>query len=223
MRLNLILFFILLSQCVQALPKDTLNRKVVFIDLVSSYNTFFNARNQVRFNLGREFHLAEKGFLSLSIDAGVFDRYKFDKYYDFFNSTQGYYSVSTNVLIKGIHIQPGFNYPIVQSKKHFAKGVYIGVLSDVSMYRKSKHVIDNRTLEHLYAKGNQLRVNIGLSSSLKYPLYRKWHLTLQTAINRNMLKVLSLNEIETKPLNAHWVDQMNRFSWFTNFRICYEL
>lgn len=217
------LFLILLSQCVQALSKNSMNRKVVFIDLISSYNTFFNARNQVRFNIGREFHLTKKGFLSLSIDAGVFDKYKFDKYYDFFNSTQGYYTVSTNVLIKGIHIQPGYNYPIVQSKKHFAKGFYIGVIGDVSFYRKSKHVLNDKTLEHFYANGNQVRVNMGLSSSLRYPVYKKWHVTLQTSMNRKVLSLVTSNELETKPMNAHWVHRDNKYSWCSNLRVCYEL
>lgn len=223
MRIYLTLMLILLWQGTMALPKDSVKPKVIFLDLVSSYNTFFNSRNQVRFNLGREFHHAQKGFLTISIDAGVFDKYKFIKYYDFFNSTQGYYSVNTTVLVKGIHVQPGLNYPVVQSKKYFAKGIYLGVLSDVSFYRKSKHVIDYSTLENFYAKGNQLRLNLGISSSLKYPLYHKWHLTIQTAMNRSLLNIVSSKQIETKPLNAHWVDQSNRFSWFTNVRICYEL
>ena len=223
MRFYLILFLIFLLHSAKALHKDTLKYKIVFLDLVSSYNTFFNSRNQVRFNVGSEFHYGRKIFSSLSVDVGLFDKYKFIKYYDFFNATQGYTSVSTTVLVKGIHIQPGMNSPIVQSKTHFAKGIYMGLLSDVSFYRKTKHVFDDNTIEHFYAKGNQFKVNVGISSSLKYPIYKKWHLTIQTAINRSILRAMSSNQIESKPLNAHWVDQSNRLSWFTQARICYEL
>lgn len=204
-----------------ASKRDSIYQRAIFVDLVSSYYTFFDTRNQIRLNVGTEFNLGKKHFALVSFDAGIFDRYKYSKHFDFFNQSQGYYTITNDVLINGIHIQPSYNYILFQSKLKNFQRVFIGSTFDISFYRKRTHTFNGQSHENIYNKWGQFRLNLGVCTGIEYPVFKRIHIAVQTTMTRKIATLYSNNLIPIKPLNSHWVDVNNKFSWFTNFKICY--
>lgn len=201
-------------------PKSTQKIHAIKLDIATLYYTLFDIRKQIRFGFEYERKINNRNFIATYLDVGMYDKYVFTKYFDFFNQQQGFYSVSHNTMIKGFHVLPSFNHYLLQSKKNTNQGVFIAAIMDISYYRKKEKVFNSSTVEQQEMKGNQLKVGIGSSLGLKFPIYKNIYFEPKTSL---FLKLFYLNNgTEIKSLNAHWNAENNRFWLVSNLKLVYN-
>ena len=192
------------------------------LDLFPLYYDLFDYRDQIRAAIEYERKINNKSFAALYIDIGVFDDYTFIKYYDFFNQNQGMYSVEQKAIIKGIHIQPSYNYYFFTSKKKQNQGVFAGGIIDFYSYKKNLETYNSQTSEKNNYRYNQSKMGLGLHAGAKHSFTRRFFAEVKTSLYVKVyyhISVQSVNPI--KPLNAQWTDSKYNFWWVTNFKIGY--
>lgn len=219
-----ILFLIVFPQTAKSqFTKDTLFLKnALKLDLISLYNTFFDARIQVRTGLEYERTTGSKSFLSGYLDLGLYDKYVFKKYYDFFNQNQGMYFIKQNVSVKGFHFIPGYNYFVYQSKRKIHHGLFFGGNMDINFYQKKLEFYNSQTSAKYSQKYNQTKLALGLSMGWKCNFNSHWFIELKTSTFASVYtKISDENMKAIRPLISQWNAPKYNFWWLSNIKICY--
>lgn len=195
----IVVFSIIFSQAVNSQEnKDSLCLKnSLKLDLIPLYNTFFDTRIQVRVGFEYERKINVKSFLSGYLDIGIYDKYVYRKYYDFFNQYQGMYFTDQDVAVNGFHIIPGYNYFIFQSKRKTNQGLFLGGNIDFNFYRKKLKFYNSQTSERNSQKYNQSKLALGLSLGWKWNLDSRFFIELQTSMFAVVLKNTSAENIKS--------------------------
>src|SRR4051812_20988033 len=108
---SLILIFGSLTTVFAGQKNDTITHKSsVKLDFVPLYHVILDNRVQIRAGLEYERYLHRKQSVACYLDMGLYDKYNFIKYYDFFGQNQPIYSISQKVSIAGFHLLPSYNY-----------------------------------------------------------------------------------------------------------------
>ena len=220
----IIIFSIIFSQTVKSKENnDSLCLKNSFkLDLMPLYNTFFDTRIQVRAGIEYERKINFKSFLSGYLDIGIYDKYVFRKYYDFFNENGGMYFVDQDVAINGFHMIPGYNYFIFQSKRKTNQGLFLGGNIDFNFYRKKLKFYNSQTFEKYTQKYNQSKLALGLSLGWKWNLDPHFFIELQTSMFAVVLKNTSAENVKAiRPIISQWNDPKYNYWWVSNLKICY--
>lgn len=229
MRITLINIVIILSNVlcfycnVQAQEKqDTVCYKnVVKIDYIPiQYDVSYY--HQLRIGIEYERCVNNKSFASCYLDLGIYDEYTFKKYYDFFNQNQGLYYVQQDVLVKGFHVMPAYNYFLLKSKIKPNQGVYAGVIMDFHYYQKTLESFNSKTLDKTLNEYFQIKLGMGICLGAKYNISKHFFTELKTSVFVKIIKNTSaINKNEIRPLNAQWVDSKMNFWWVSNIMIGY--
>jgi hypothetical protein len=178
--------------------------------------------HQLRVGLEYERNINPNTFVSCNVDAGIYNEYSFTKYYDFFNQNQGLYYVQQNVLVKGFHILPAYNYYMLQSKRKLNQGVYAGVILDFHYYNKALDTFNSHTSEKANEKYFQTKLGMGFCIGAKYDFTKHFFAELKTTFLVKLFKYTSAeNKNEISPLNAQWVDSKTKVWWVSNVMIGY--
>lgn len=178
--------------------------------------------HQLRLGLAYERNLNLKTFVECNLDFGIYNEYSYTKYYDFFNQNQGLYYVQQDVLVKGFHFLPAYNYFLIPSKSKLNQGVYAGVLVDFHYYNKKLNTFNSQSFEKTDEKYFQTKSGMGLCFGYKYGLTKHIFAEIKTSL---LVKIFSYtsakNKNEMLPLNAQWVDSKYRLWWVSNVMISY--
>ena len=202
---------------------DTSNKYAIKIDVAADYYTFFDHRNQARLGLELEQKINSNSFVSYSIDAGLFDKYHFIKYYDFFNQQQGMYSINQRIQIEGLHLMPGYNTFLFQSSRKKQQGIYFGGSLDFSLYHKQMTSFNSQTLIQTSLNYLQFKTGLGLSGGIKYQLFRRIFVEARTNLLTKIWHLKSnKHHVEIPVLHAQWTSPDNQFWWISNLKIGYE-
>jgi hypothetical protein len=218
------IFLILLSLSAHSQDnKNILNFKNAFkINLISIYNTFFDARTQIRIGIEYERKISKRAFVSNYLDFGLYDKYVFRKYYDFFNQNQGLHYEQQDVVVKGIHFIPSFNYYIFKSKRKMPNALFLGGNIDFSIYRKKLEFYNSKTSETYSQKYNQSKVALGISLGGKIYIFSRLYLEPKTSIFASVFETkFGENMNSIRPLISQWNDPEYKFWWTSNLSICY--
>lgn len=197
-------------------------KNAIKLDLFPLYYDFFDYRDQIRAGIEYERKINYRSFAALYMDIGVFDDYTFIKYYDFFNQNQGMYSVEQKAIIKGIHIQPSYNYIFFRSKKKPNHGVFAGSIIDFHCYKKNLETYNSQTSEKSNYRYNQLKMGLGLHMGAKYAFNRHFFAEVKTSLYVKIYYHISVQFVNpVMPLNAQWTDSKYNFWWVSNLKIGY--
>jgi len=203
-------------------PTDSLNKYAIKIDVAADYYTFFDHRIQARLGLELEQKINSNSFISYSIDAGLFDKYHFIKYYDFFNQQQGMYSINQRIQIEGLHFMPGYNSFLFQSSLKKQQGLYLGGMLDISLYHKHLNSFNSQTLAQSNLNYLQFKTGLGISGGIKYQLLHRVFVEAKTNLLTKIWHIKSTkNTVEIPVLHAQWASSDNQFWWISNLKIGY--
>lgn len=202
-------------------PDSSEHNRSVKLDLIPFYNDFFDSKIQARIGAEFDCNINRKFFFSGYLDIGLYDKYKYVKYYDFFNETTGLYSIDHNISIYGIHILPGINCKMFHFKKE-RNSVFSGLISDVSFYRKHLYVINNNTQENYSVNYNQIRIGTGVSLGSKYYFTDRFYTEIKTSFLFNDISRLSSDyTTPIRSLDALWTSSNYLYWWLLNIKIGY--
>lgn len=218
--------FLCLSFCLKVSAqeyRDSITLKnAIKLDLFPLYYDFFDYRDQIRAGIEYERKINKKSFAALYTDMGMFDNYSYRKYYDFFNQNQGLHYVEQKVIIKGIHLQPSYNYYLFKSMKKNNQGVFAGGIMDFQFYKKNVETYNSQTLERSSYLYNQSRIGLGMQMGVKYAFFRRFFAEVKTSLYIIIFYHISSEVMNpVKPLNAQWTDSKYNSWWVSNLKIGY--
>lgn len=207
---------------------DSLQMKIktassIKLDLVSVYYTFFDVRKQLRFGVEYQPATYRKITPVYHLDAGLFDRYKFNKYFDFFNTSGGMYHIETNVRTIGFHFISGIKYNVkpALNKKYT---LFLSIQNDLNCFKKDIQTQNSKTYASTKDSENQIRMGLGPEMGLYCHLKNKFSLELKTAFFLKLFTLKSKQDSpDIKPYKAVWYDTYHTFWIIPRINICYDL
>ena len=222
-KLLLIVFiFSFFNSFSQEKPDSTVQLNSVKLDLLPLYYVFFDNRVQIRAGLEFERYILKKSSLSCYLDLGLYDKYKFIKYYNLFNENEGLYSIQQDITIKGFHLLPGYNYYFYRSKKKDTHKAFVGCMLDFGYYQKGIAYYNSLTRESYTDTYNQKKLGIGLSLGVKNNFGKHFFAELKTSLFTKIFNYISLDEKPLmKSLDSQWTSTDYNFWWITNIKIGY--
>lgn len=217
------LFLMTFSGESKAEGKDTVMNNYAFkVDLVPLYFDFFDYRKQIRAGIDFEMKVTKRSFVSLYWDMGLYDDYKFTKYYNFFNQGTGFYSEDQRINIRGFHFMPSYIYYFWRSKVKLNQGMYAGAIVDFNYYRKNLETYNSQSGESSSGMKHQVRMGAGLSLGGKYYFGSHFFAEIKTSFLAKIFELSSQTYVPLiKPVNAQWVDKKNNFWWVSNLNFGY--
>ncbi len=208
------------SNAQQNSPKP--NRNSFAIDVIPFYYDFFDYRDQIRIGIDYTRQFKPHWVLSTALDIGLFDKYTYIKYYDFFSQGSGFYSVTQNAAVSGFHLQPSCNYYFCQSKKKLGQGFYGGGVLDLNYYRKKLESLNSQTLESSSEIKNQFRTAVGIDVGIRYYMGHHFFAELKSTFFCKLFLLASDNNINSVALlNAQWSSVNKNFWLLTNLQFGY--
>lgn len=203
--------------------KDTtIYKNIIKLDLVSPYLDFFDAQKQARAGVEYEYALSEKSSVACLMDMGIYDDYKFVKYYDFFNQGPGMHYTRTIAQINGIHFLPSYNYFLFQMKGKSNSGIFTGGILDFHYYRKKFSIFNSQTEVETSNQYTQTTLGIGPQLGIKYGFRRHIYLEAKTCTFFKLFNSISAKGMNAiLPMDAQWSNSNYSFWWVTQFKVCY--
>jgi hypothetical protein len=199
-----------------------IHKNSIKFDVVPLYHVFFDNRIQIRAGIEYERYRTKKSSIACYMDFGLYDKYGFIKYYDFFNQNQGMYFIQQKILIKGFHLLPSYNYYFDTFKKRPKSGFFVGAIADVGFYWKKVDYINSSTLENYSDKYNQAKLGIGLSLGFKKYYGKHFFGELKTsALIKLYNYITEQGRNPVKSLDAQWTSPSYNFWWISNIKIGY--
>ncbi|NCO55627.1 MAG: hypothetical protein GW876_09550 [Bacteroidetes bacterium] len=199
-----------------------LKTNCIKLDIIPLYNIFFDTRVQIRIGAEYEKVFSKKSSLSVYIDGGLYDKYKFIKYYDFFNQQQGLYSVEQDISIIGFHIIPSYNYHFYTFKNHFNEKLFSSLLLDYGYYSKKLNSYNSQTKESSFDNYNQNKLGVGIGIGYKNRFSKHFSLEIKTSFITKIFNSVSDNgRLPIKSLDAQWTSTNYNFWWISNLKIGY--
>lgn len=218
----LIFQFIFLHSYSQEAKDSIYNNNSLKLDIIPLYYDFFDNRVQIRAGLEFEHYLNENTSLSSYLDIGVYDKYKFIKYYNFFNENQGMYSIEQDIRISGFHLIPGYNYYFYKGKKNSNRNFFGSAMLDYGYYQKRFAYFNSKSLEEYAEKYNQHKLGLGLGLGFKNNFGSCFYFEFKTSLFAKIFHSISLpDKNEMKSLDAQWTSQNYNLWWITNLKIGY--
>ncbi len=206
----------------QVKPDSLIHKNFVKIDLAPLYYDLFDNRVQIRTGVEYERYVFNHSSISCYLDMGLYDKYKFIKYYNFFNENQGMYSIQQNISIIGFHLIPGYNYYFFNSRKKANRCFYAGALMDFSYYQKEFEYFNSQTSEKYSDSYNQKKTGIGLGIGYKNQYGKHLFVELKTSLLTRIFNYISATgRTSIKSLDAQWTSTNYNFWWITNLKIGY--
>ena len=200
---------------------STIHKNAIKLDLIPFYHVFFNNRVQIRAGIEFEHFVFKKSSLAFYLDMGLYDKYTFIKYYNFFNQ-QGMYSIQQKVSIRGAHLLSSYNYYFFSFKKKPNTQFFFGSVVDFGFYKKNIDYYDSSVLEHYQTKYNQAKLGIALSIGLKKGFSKHITTEIKTSLFTKVVNMISQNGVnQIKSLDAEWTSPNYNFWWITNLKIGY--
>ncbi len=206
----------------QEKPDSLFHKKFIKLDLLPLYYDFFDNRVQIRIGAEYERYIFKKSSAACYLDIGLYDKYKFIKYYDFFNQQQGMYSIQQNVSIIGFHLIPSYNYYFYNSKKKTNRRFFSGAVIDFGYYHKKLAYYNSKTLDSYSDSYNQKKLGVGLSLGYKNQYGKHVFIEIKTSLLTKIFNYVSEDDrILIKSLDAQWTSSNYNFWWITNLKIGY--
>ncbi|NVO03930.1 MAG: hypothetical protein HXX09_14630 [Bacteroidetes bacterium] len=197
-------------------------KNAVKFDFVPLYYDIFDNRVQLRFGLEYEKYISKKYSLGCYLDIGLYDKYSFIKYYDFFNSNLGMYSIKQDVMIYGFHLLPEFNYYLYTSKRNSKRSFFVGAMLDFGFNKKNLDYFNSQTQSSSHDKYSQTNLGGGVSLGMKNYLGKHFFAELKTS---GFIKIFNWvseeNRIPMISLDAQWTSKDYKYWWISNIKIGY--
>jgi hypothetical protein len=186
------------------------------------YFVFFDNRVQIRIGVEFEKLILKKSSISCYLDIGMYDKYRFVKFYNFFNENSGMYSVEQDITIKGFHLLPGYNYYFFNSKKNKNRKAFASALLDFGYYQKGISYLNSQTRESYEETYNQKRLGFGVGLGVRNNIGKHFFAELKTSIFTKLFNSMSKDERPPmKSLDSQWTSKDYNFWWITNIKIGY--
>lgn len=202
--------------------KSSINKTstIIQLDLTSNYYTFFDTRQQLRLGVEYQYLLSKHHFISSFIDLGQYDHYHFIKYDDVLN-TQNFYTDKKLSLI-GFHYLVGLNYFIKTSSHKSHQGVYVGIITDHSLYSKSFRLYDSKTQSITHSNYQQVKFGTGVSSGIQFHISDHLMMEGKTSFLVKLMNQTSgFNNLPISSMIAQWNDTNSNFWWISQLKIGY--
>lgn len=202
---------------------DSLIRpNAIKLDLVPFYHVFFDNRVQIRTGIEYERTLSKKSGIAVYLDIGLYDKYEFIKYYDFFSQNQGLYSIRQDVSIVGFHLLPSYNYYFHLFKKYPQERLFLSLVSDLGYYHKKTEQHNTLTSENQTTSFDQTKIGSGLGVGFKNQYGPHIFIELKTILIARLYNHLSANgQNSIKSLDAQWTSPNYKLWWISNIKIGY--
>lgn len=197
--------------------------KKIKLDIISVYNTVFDVRKQLR--MGLEYQVKSSKLISQTyhLDFGMYDSYRFDKYYDFFGTNGGIHKDETNVKTFGFQFLYGLQYnfkrPEIKKTKYFTS-----LILDINFFNKDIRKHNTKTDERESHSLRQFRTGIGPELGLEFKLTNRFSLEAKSALILKLLTIKSdADSPNIKPYKALWYDTYHSFWFIPRLNLCYAL
>ena len=194
----------------------------VKLDLVPLYYDLFDSRMQIRLGAEYERYLQKRSSVSCYLDVGLYDKYDFIKYYDFFSQSQGMYSIQQKVSIIGFHLIPAYNYYFYTFKKRPNRKLISGIVMDLSYYHKKTAVYNTLTTVRSDDRYDQARFGMGVSFGFKNSYRKHFFYELKTSLVTGVYTYISkADRNPIKSLDAQWTNPDYNLWWISNIKMGY--
>jgi hypothetical protein len=196
-----------------------IQNSAVKFDLVPLYSDLFDNRVQIRFGAEYEKKISKKASLECYLDIGLYDKYIYIKYYNFFNPL---YSIEQKVKIIGFHLLPGYNYYFYTSKKNPNRKYFAGAALDFGFYKKTLEYYNNQTSSGYPDNYYQLKLGVGLGLGLRNYVGKNIFFEFRTSMFTKGFSYISKDDrIAISSLDALWTSTNFKFWWISNLKIGY--
>lgn len=216
-----VLILCLYSSGTHAIARDSSGyRHKIKLDLVPLYHVFFDVRQQLRIGAEYEHTLSSKDFVTLQLDAGLYDNYTYKKYHDFFDQTGGINSTFQKVQTFGFHLLPSFSHILSNTSKHKKRQVYMGMTVDFNRFFKKSVTTEpasgNTTLSA------QTKLGAGMHLGMRYRIGKRWYVDIKGIFIQRLFCINSQKDMrDIKPCKAVWFNKKMTCWFIPDINICY--
>lgn len=225
MRFSIILISIIsfFSSAYSQQKTDTLFLKSSFrLDIIPLYDVFFDSHLQLRAGIEYERLLSKKLSACIYVDGGLYDKYDFIKYYDFFNQNQGMYSLKQTVTTAGFHLLPACNYYFYFFRRKPNRNFFSGTVMDFSWYHKTTDSYNSLTAATSSDSYNQIRLGMGLNLGFQNRFRKHFLYELKTTMAVKIFNSISKEGVNPiRAMDAQWTSPNYNFWWVSNIKIGY--
>ena len=194
----------------------------VRLDFVPLYDDFFDTRVQIRAGGEYERSISERSAVSAYLDLGLYDKYDYIKYYNFFGQNQGMYSEKQRVSIIGFHFIPGYSYFFYTFRKKPNRKFFSSALVDCGYYHKSISYSNTLTSDGSSDSYDQMKVGAGLGVGFKNNFGKRLFYELKTSIVALLYNHVSKAGFSAiRALDAQWTSADRNFWGTSNIKIGY--
>ena len=156
------------------------------------------------------------------MDIGLYEKYNYIKYYDFFNQNQGLYSIQQKVSITGFHLLPSYHYYFRSFKKKFIDKFFAGAIVDLGHYKKNLDYFNTLTTGRYSDSYKQTRLGLGLSLGFKHNYQKRIFLELKTSLITKIMNHISEKDgTPIMALDAQWTSTNYNFWLVSNIKMGY--
>jgi|GEM_PF-3158828 len=200
----------------------TFFRNAFKLDVIPLYFNFFDTRVQYRAAVEYERYLTNNISLGCYLDAGTYDKYKYIKYYNFFNENEGFYAIEQRVTTHGIHLLPNFNYYLLNPMGNPGRSCYASAMLDFSHYWKQVNYANSLTGKQYSDNYQQSRLGFGLGVGLKEYFAKHLFFEIKTSLFTRIYEHVSQDDrVSIRALDAQWTSHNYQFWWISNLKFGY--
>jgi len=175
----------------------------------------FNNLNQQWLGIEYQRIISKKISVALMSNFGLFEKYTFTKYYNFFDEKEGFYHISEDVRIPGYHIIPTVNYYFLSHVDKPGQGIFISGKIDYYHYFIKKEIFNSLTNKTDKLQNSTYRFSIGLGIGVQYIAFNRFSLDLNISVFTKIISQSSEENMpELYPENSFW-RSANNSTWST--------
>ncbi|MBI4945606.1 MAG: hypothetical protein HY840_04305 [Bacteroidetes bacterium] len=203
--------------------EDTLlYSNAVKLDFIPLYDVAFDSRFQIRIGLEYEKYISKNSSSTCYLDAGLYDRYDFIKYYGFFSQNQGMYSIQQRVSVTGFHLLPGYNYYFYTFRRNQNRRFFSSAVLDFGYYHKILSSLNTLTSVTEGNRYSQMKFGAGIGLGFKNSFGKHLFYELKTSMFAKLYNYISESGRNSiRSLDAQWTSPNYNFWWISNIKIGY--
>lgn len=202
------------------LPDWSPGKNAIKFDFVTVYNTIFDIRKQYRLGLEYETRDSSQWSQCYHLDFGVFDKYKFYRYYSFYDEDA--YHEMTAVKTYGFHFLYSLKYTFKRSLEKKLR-YFAALTADANFFKRKNKEYSSQTLISDFSKQHQFRLGIGPDLGVNFSLFKRFTLELKSAMLFKVYTWKSNKEgLFLRPNKAVWYGTQHDFWILPRINLGYE-
>ncbi len=196
-------------------------KHAVKINLMNINEFIVNLNKQV-IGLEYEYALTKRTSISIDVDAGLFNRYEYIKYYSFFQNKSELPYTRTTLKTIGFHISPQYNYYIFSIQNTPGTGLFINGSFDYFLYKNNLDYFDSRDASKSFDKSYySSQFALGLGSGFQYLFFKRIALVFSVDMYYKLIDFTSLEGVKSVSYNADWKSENSNFWTVFKLKIGY--